>query len=117
MAAHGLEKLQDGPAGFGQGMLGENLGLPAPVFLGWVVTVIELGGGIRLLLGLMTRVAALANVGVLAGAICMVKFGGGLIAEEGVGWELDLALLAGALALALLGPGRFSLDATLKLDR
>ena len=111
MAAHGLEKLtgEGGPAGFGAGAIGE-IGLPAPELLGWVVTIIELLGGTALVLGALTRVAALLNAGVLVGAILFVKLEVGLIAEEGVGYELDLALLAGLLALAVLGPSRPSVD-------
>ena len=116
MAAHGWDKLQDGPAGFGQGLLA-GLGIPAPEVVAWIVTVIELGGGIALIVGALSRLAALANVGVLIGAIVTVKAEAGLIAEEGVGYELDLALIAGLLVVALLGPGRPSIDHALGIER
>jgi uncharacterized membrane protein YphA (DoxX/SURF4 family) len=43
----------------------------------------------------------------------------GLIAPQGsgTGAELDLALIAGFLVILLAGPGRFSLDYALGLDR
>ena len=116
MAAHGWEKLQGGPAGFGEGMLA-GLGVPAPVLVAWVVTAIELGGGLLLIAGLLTRIAALLNSAVLIGAISLVKIDVGLIADEGAGAELDLALLAGLVAVALTGPGRLALDRVFKLDR
>ncbi len=118
MAAHGYDKLtgEGGPAGFGEGLLA-GLGLPAPIVLAWVVTLIELVGGVALILGVVTRLAALLNVGVLVGAIAFVKLDVGLIAEEGVGYELDLVLIAGLLAVAMLGPSRPSIDHLTGLER
>ena len=43
MFAHGLQKLQGGPANFG-GLLSQ-LGVPAPEFMAYVVTFVELVGG------------------------------------------------------------------------
>lgn len=120
MALHGWQKLtQMGPAMFGESMIG-GLGLPAPVALGWIVTLIELVGGIALVVGLATRVSALLLGVVLAGATILVKPDLGIIAPMGSqlpGAELDLALLAGLLAVAVLGPGRPSLDHGLKVER
>lgn len=110
MFAHGLQKFQDGPAGFGEGMIGEMIGLPAPVFLGWVVTLTELVVGAALVLGAATRLAAVGVAIIMLGATFLVKLEGGLIAEGGAGYELDLALLAGAVGVLLLGPGRPSVD-------
>ncbi|MTV26478.1 DoxX family protein [Nitriliruptoraceae bacterium ZYF776] len=109
MAAHGWDKLQGGVDGFAEGALA-GLGVPAPLVVAWLVTVVELGGGIALVLGVLTRLAAAANALVLVGAIALVKVDVGLIAEEGAGAELDLALLAGLVAVLLLGPGRPSVD-------
>jgi putative oxidoreductase len=113
MAVHGWQKLTDmTPAGFGEGMLGM-LGVPAPVFFGWIVTLIELVGGIALIVGALTRVAALLNAGVLVGALLLVQVDIGLIAPTGAdmpGAELEFGLLAGLLAVALLGPGKPSVD-------
>ena len=58
MAAHGWQKLQGGPANFGSQALA-NLGVPLPVFMGYVVTFVEFIGGILLIVGLISRVAAL----------------------------------------------------------
>lgn len=109
MAAHGLQKLSGGPAAFGEGAIAP-LGLPAPALLGWLVTLVELGGGIALLLGVVTRIAALGIAGLLVGVVLLVKRDVGLIATEGAGAELDLALIAGAITLALTGPGFASVD-------
>jgi putative oxidoreductase len=119
MLVHGWQKLVDmTPAGFGEGMLG-GLGVPAPVAFGWVVTLIELVGGAMLLAGLFTRVAALLNAAVLVGALLLVKIDIGLIAPMGAempGAELEFGLLAGLLAVALLGPGRPSVDHALGIE-
>jgi putative oxidoreductase len=119
MAVHGWQKLTEmTPAGFGEGMLGM-LGVPAPVLFGWIVTLIELVGGVALLLGALTRVVALLNAGVLVGALLLVKVDIGLIAPTGAempGAELEFGLLAGLLAVALLGPGKPSVDHALGIE-
>lgn len=116
MTAHGWQKLTNGPAGFGEGMLA-GLGVPAPVLVGWLVTMVELIGGALLILGLLTRVSAALIALVLIGATLLVKVDVGLIASGGgVGAELDLALIAGSLAVLLLGPGKPSLDHALGIE-
>ena len=117
MAAHGWRKLANGPGNFADGL--EQLGVPAPDLMAWVVTFTELGGGILLILGLMTRLAALALTVNLTVAILLVKVNVGLIAGEGggAGMELDLALIAGFVTLLFLGAGPVSLDWALRFDR
>ena len=117
IAAHGLQKLTTaGPAGFGRGTLA-GLGVPLPVLVGYVVTFAELAGGVLLILGLLTRLAALVLTVDLVVAILLVKVNVGLIAMRGAGAELDLAFIAAFIALLLMGPGRLSLDHTVGLDR
>jgi putative oxidoreductase len=119
MTAHGWQKLTEmTPAGFGGDMLGM-LGVPAPVLFGWIVTVIELGGGLLLILGGLTRIAAILNAGVLIGALLLVKLDIGLLSPMGAdmpGAELEFGLLAGLLVVALLGPGKPSLDHALGIE-
>lgn len=120
MTAHGWQKLTEmGPANFGNQMLG-GLGLPAPVLLGWVVTLLELVGGIALIVGVFTRVSALLLAAVLVGATVLVKVDIGLLAGPDAplpGAELDLALLAGLITVTLLGPGPLSIDRMLGIER
>lgn len=109
--AHGAQKMQAGPANFGATTLA-GLGVPAPGIVGWLVALAELGGGLLVLLGLLTRLATLPPIGVMVGALVLVKSQVGLIAPEGAGAgaELDLALLTGLVALLIIGPGPVSLD-------
>jgi putative oxidoreductase len=95
MFAHGLMKLQRRPAMFGEGLA--EMGVPAPGFMAYVVTFTELVGGALLVLGLLSRFAALALTIDLIVAILLVKLEVGLIAPRGggSGAELDLALIAG----------------------
>lgn len=120
MALHGWQKLtQMGPATFGESMVAD-LGLPAPVAIGWVVTLIELVAGSLLVLGLFTRLSAVLVTLVLLGATVLVKPDLGIIAPTGAmlpGAELDLALIAGALGVIVLGPGRPSLDHGIGIER
>jgi uncharacterized membrane protein YphA (DoxX/SURF4 family) len=81
-------------------------------------TASALGGGL-LIVGALTRVSALLNAGVLLGALLLVKLDIGLIAPMGApmpGAELEFGLLAGLLAVALLGPGKPSVDHALGLE-
>ncbi len=115
---HGYSKLTGGPAeGFG-GML-TGLGVGAPEFVAWLVTIAELVGGLMLLAGLATRLATLPLIATMIGAIVLVKADLGIIAPSGApmpGAELDIALLAGLVALLFIGPGRLSLDHVLGIE-
>jgi putative oxidoreductase len=119
MFAHGYQKLTrpGGAESFGRDALA-GLGVPEPVLMGYVVTFTELIGGGLLIVGLLSRLAALALTVDLTLAIVLVKLDVGLIAPKGggAGAELDLALIAGFLAIVLLGPGSLSLDRALRIE-
>jgi putative oxidoreductase len=114
MFVHGLDKLTGDPAGFGQFLGG--LGLPAPLVLAWAVTLLELVGGAMLIVGLLTRVVAALMTFELVGAIVLVTGSRGLIGAEAVGYERDLAYIAGFLVMFLLGPGKPSIDHAVGLE-
>jgi putative oxidoreductase len=119
MAAHGYQKLFDiGPANFGKSTL-DPVGVPFPTTMGYVVTFTELIGGLLLMAGLLTRLAAIALTVDLVMAIVLVKSKVPLIVAQdkpGAGMELDLALIAGFAVALFSGPGRFSLDRALGVD-
>ncbi len=103
-AAHGYQKIKGGPQNFG-GWL-KSLAVPVPTFSAYLVSYTEFLGGIALIIGFLTPLAALMIAATMVVAITQVKASKGLVG----GYELDLILLAAALALALAGPGALSLD-------
>ncbi|HZU04564.1 MAG TPA: DoxX family protein [Chloroflexota bacterium] len=86
----------------------ERTGVPLPGVMAWVAALAEFGGGILLILGWHTRLAALALCGDMSVAISRVHWKTGLMGQGG--YELALALLGGLLALLFAGPGAFSID-------
>lgn len=75
----------------------------------------EAGGGALMLLGLAVPVAASAITSVMLTAINRVHLKNGPWATNG-GYEYNVVLIAAALALAEVGPGRLSLDSALGMD-
>jgi putative oxidoreductase len=73
--------------------------------------VIEFGGAIALVLGLGARLAGLALFGDMVMAMITVTWVQGLHQATPPGYELNVAVAALALVVALLGAGRYSVDA------
>jgi putative oxidoreductase len=107
-AAHGAQKIFEftlaGTVGSFAGM-----GIPLPEIAAPVVAFLELIGGILLVLGLFTRPVGILLAIDMVVALVAVHLPAGLWVGEG-GYEFVAVLGAGALALALTGAGRFSLD-------
>jgi putative oxidoreductase len=74
----------------------------------------EFGGGVAMALGLFTRLAGLALFGDMVMAMITVTWATGInSASAPPGYQLNLALAVLALAGALTGAGRFSIDAVI----
>ena len=106
MAVHGWMKLADFDAW--QANIA-SMGLPAPGVLAALSMAGELGGGILLMLGLFTPIAALAILVNMIVAVVKVHLPNGLMAQEG-GFEYPLVLGVVALYFMVHGGGRLSLD-------
>jgi len=111
-AGHGAQKLF-GWFG-GRGMAGhtgilERLGMsPAPVWA-WINALAEFLGGLGLLFGLLTPLAAVALLGSMIVAIAKVHWSKGVWNTNG-GFEYPVTLAAVAFVVGLTGPGFYSLD-------
>jgi uncharacterized membrane protein YphA (DoxX/SURF4 family) len=70
----------------------------------------ELLGGVAMLLGFLTRWAALGLVIIQIGAIATVTYARGFSAAGGAGYEYNVALIGMCLALMLTGGGRLAVD-------
>ena len=105
--AHGLQKLLVFGLGGVAGML-TSLGLPFPALNAALVTAAELGGGVLLLTGAATRVAAVVLAFAMSVAMVTVHLPNGFFAPAGV--EYTFTLLVANLALAMTGGGRYSVD-------
>jgi uncharacterized membrane protein YphA (DoxX/SURF4 family) len=75
--------------------------------LAWIATVLEVLLGLQLLIGLRTRVAAVAS------GVLLLSFAFGMLLHSGPKAPLDYSVVAAAsaaFALAVLGAGRLSVD-------
>jgi putative oxidoreductase len=114
--AHGSQKMLGWFGGFGfHGTIGffAHMGMPAPV--AFLIICTEFFGGLGLIVGLLTRIAAL-GIGVeMIGAIFIVHMPNGFFMnwmgnQKGEGFEYHLLVIAMAAALLLRGAGKFSFD-------
>jgi putative oxidoreductase len=101
---HGYPKLFGGREGISQWF--DSIGIKPALFWTILVGIVEVGGGIFLLLGFMTQLVALLLAIDMMVAIWKVKFKMGF----SNGWEFDFILLVVALSLLVIGPGAFSID-------
>jgi putative oxidoreductase len=110
-AAHGWQKFNEFTVAGTQASFAK-MGVPAAELAAPVVATLELVGGVALILGVLTRVfAALLTLNML-GALVLVHAPAGIFAATG-GYELVLLLATAALAVALVGAGKVSVDKVL----
>lgn len=102
----------------------DEAGIPAPGFFAYLDGIFELGCGVLILIGLLTRLAAVPMIIDMLGALLITKLpifwsNAPLFPGEHGWWDFihearaDLAQLCGSLFLLLVGAGAYSLDARL----
>ena len=104
MVVHGWQKIHAGPGHFVQMVHG--LGLPG--FLAYVSLAAEFIGGLLLIAGFATRIAAFFIFIDMLVAITKVHLHNGLTGQGG--YQFPLSLIAIAFALILFGAGEISID-------
>ena len=88
----------------------ESIGLPALV--AYLVIGGEVIGGIAIILGIFTKLAAWLSLPILLGATWMHLGNGWLFSAEGSGWEFPLLLVALAISVGLQGAGKYAVENT-----
>jgi putative oxidoreductase len=114
-AAHGAQKLFGWFGGYGLAGTGgffESIGFKPGRAFALLAGVSEFVGGLLIGLGLFGPIGAMLIMGIMTTAVLSVHIDKGLFAQDG-GYELNLAYMAIALVIAIVGPGAYSLDALL----
>jgi putative oxidoreductase len=109
IALHGMNKVKGGLAGTGRWFSG--IGFRWGYQNAIVAATFEIGGGLFFAAGLLTPLAAAAIVGLMTVALITSHWKVGFFvfrAGEGIEYVLVLAVIA--IAIAAIGPGRWSLD-------
>jgi putative oxidoreductase len=83
-------------------------------FFSYVDGLTQFIGGILVAVGICGRLAGLALAGDMIGAMVTITFAQGLAGPDGLGYQLNLALIISSLVIAFLGTGRLSLDQLLR---
>ena len=118
MLVHGWGKLSGGVDGVA-GFFGGTLGIPAPGLMAWVVTIVELVGGILLVVGFLTQIAGILITLDMLGVILFAYLlrGAPFIENGAITWEKEAVFAAAALCIVLAGPGAWSVDDVLAENR
>jgi putative oxidoreductase len=106
----------------------DKAGIPAPTFFAYLDGVFEIGCGLLILAGLLTRFAVLPMIVNMVGALLITKLpilwaGAPLYSSANGGWDflresrVDLAMLCGCLFLLVAGAGVYSADARMNRAR
>jgi putative oxidoreductase len=117
IVGHGTQKLFGWFGGYGLAGTGgffEGLGFRPGRAFAAAASLTEIAGGLLLALGFLGPVGPALIISVMIVAAISVHWQNGLFASSN-GIELPLLYAAGAITLALTGPGLFSLDAVLGL--
>ncbi|MDO9417350.1 DoxX family protein [Pararhizobium sp.] len=112
LAAHGSQKLFGWFGGYGLEGTGQwmaSVGLTPGFAMALLAGSAEFFGGVALMLGLMTRPAAIVSAITMLVALFWVHWGNGFFLDTH-GIEYALALISATMTLIFMGGGRYSLD-------
>lgn len=115
MALHGTNKIRGGikntAAWFG------SIGMRPPLVQAWTAALTEIGGGLMFAAGLLTPLSAAAMIGLMLVAYVVAhRDNGFFIFNKNQGWEYVFILGIVALAVGMIGAGKYSLDHALKIN-
>jgi putative oxidoreductase len=89
-------------------------GVPAPSFMGWLGAIVEFGGGVLILLGLKTRLAAILLILFVIVATLIShrywEFTGEAFGMQRTNFWKNVTIAGGFLFMFLAGAGRYSVD-------
>jgi putative oxidoreductase len=107
---HGWPKITGG-RGMAAAMAGGEA-KPALVGLFTIQGVVEAGGGVLMILGILTQLVALAFAIIMIGAILLkaLRLKTGFMSMQTTGWEFDFVLLAANVLLFFTGPGEIAIQ-------
>ena len=118
---HGMAKWNRGPEKFGA--LLHLIGVPLPVPTAWIVTLVEVFGGVAIVVGAFVAIASVPLIISMAVAMfaLQVRYGFSSVNTIGLtpsgptfgppGYEINLLYIAALVLLALSGPTAVSIDA------
>lgn len=124
---HGYAKLSRGPAGFAK--LLDQIGVPLPLPTAWLVTGIELLGGLALIVGVGVALVSLPLIASMLVALVQVQFRYGFSSVNTIGlkpdgpvfgppgYEINLLYIASLLTLIVVGPGPLSVASWMNARR
>jgi putative oxidoreductase len=118
--AHGVAKWSRGPDNLGK--LLQQVGVPLPTATAWIVTLLEVFGGLAILAGVLVTLASVPLIvsQLVAMFTVQVHYGFSSVNTIGLtaagpvfgppGYEINLLYIASLVALAFLGPGPLSAE-------
>ncbi|MEB3021168.1 DoxX family protein [[Mycobacterium] crassicus] len=109
LAAHGFNKFFGGGRIPGTARWFESIGMKYGKFQAVTAATAEIAAGLGLAVGLFTPIAAAGFVALMAVAVWTVHRPNGFFVLTN-GWEYNLVLATGAVAVAMTGPGYLSAD-------
>ena len=118
LAAHGAQKLfgwWGGPGMSGWTSAMTRMRIRPPVAWAWMSALAEFLGGLAVATGFLNPLGSFGLIGSMLVAIALVHWPKGFWVSKG-GYEFTLLIVGAAAAVAIAGPGAYSLDSALGID-